>query len=99
QVTISKHGKRALEEAGPDENLLSKLEESGELSLQELSPRLQEGFNLLKQRKGLLKVHKKPSYTLEVTTLGKEILEDGVEIREEATQITHEQLKSGSWRN
>src|SRR5690606_25170677 len=37
--------------------------------------------------------------TLEVTTLGKEILEDGVEIREEATQITHEQLKSGSWRN
>lgn len=83
---------------GSDEQLLTELTQQ-ELILQKLSPELQEGYQLLKQRKELLNVSKKPNYTLKVTALGKKLLEDGIQIREEATQITHEQLKSGSWKN
>ncbi|MEG3224924.1 MAG: phenylalanine--tRNA ligase subunit alpha [Methanobacteriales archaeon Met13] len=96
EVTISSSGEAAPE--GSDEKLLTELTRQ-ELILQKLSPDFQEGYGLLKQRKGLLKVNKKPNYTLEVTSLGKELLEGGIKIREEATQITHDQLKSGSWMN
>jgi phenylalanyl-tRNA synthetase alpha chain len=58
-----------------------------------------EAFQNLKKRKDYLIIDKKSSYDFQITPLGKEILEEGIEIREEATQITHEQLKSGSWRN
>ena len=39
------------------------------------------------------------NYTLKITSKGQEILDYGFEIKKEATQLTHEQLKSGDWKN
>jgi phenylalanyl-tRNA synthetase alpha chain len=98
EVKITALGEESLEKDGSDEQLLFQLKDKGELNLQDLPTELKEGFDLLKQRKNLLKINKNPQYSLEVTPLGQEIVDDGIEIREEATQISHEQLKSGSWR-
>jgi phenylalanyl-tRNA synthetase alpha chain len=99
EITITEQGARSLGELGPDEKLINELEKKGNISLENLSPELINGFELLKQRKDLLKINKKSDYTFKLTPLGYDILEDGIQIREEATQITHEQLKSGNWKN
>lgn len=98
-VTITSEGEKALEKPGIDEVLLSTIMESGKiLTLGGLSSSLKEGFQLLKKRKGLINLNKNPSYSLLITEKGQEILDHGIEIREEATQLTHEQLKTGSWK-
>jgi phenylalanyl-tRNA synthetase alpha chain len=97
EIKITKDGKESLEKYGPDELLIRELHQKGKIKLEKLSPEQIEGYKLLKQRKGLLKINKKADYSLKLTPLGEQILSDGIVIREEATQITHEQLKSGSW--
>lgn len=98
-VTITPEGEKALEKPGIDEVLLKTIMDSGKmLTLNGLSSSLKEGFQLLKKRKGLVNLNKSSNYTLKITSKGQEILNHGFEIREEATQLTHEQLKTGAWK-
>ena len=98
EVIITPEGKNSLGIYGPDEILLNKILKENKLSLEGLSDDLKAGFQLLRRRKGLLKVIKNINYLFQITSKGKDILDMGIEIREEATQVTHEQLKTGSWR-
>jgi len=98
-VRITDEGKEALNEDYPDELLLDKLLDIQKLTLFKPSQIIKNGFKLLKQRKGILKVKKEYKHTLKVTKKGKEILDMGIAIKDEATQLTHEQLKTGSWRS
>jgi phenylalanyl-tRNA synthetase alpha chain len=98
EVIITPEGESSLEISGPDEILLKKILKEKKLSLEGLSHDLKVGFQLLRRRKGLLKVIKNIDYLFKITPKGKEILDIGIEIRKEATQVTHEQLKTGSWR-
>lgn len=99
-VTITDDGEKALAKPGIDEILLKTIMDSTKmLTLGGLSNSLNEGFQLLKKRKGLINLNKNSSYTLFPTKKGQEILDHGFEIREEATQLTHEQLKTDSWKN
>ncbi|NYB52309.1 MAG: phenylalanine--tRNA ligase subunit alpha [Methanobacteriaceae archaeon] len=99
-VTITGQGEKALAKPGIDEILLETIMNSGKmLTLGGLSSSLREGFQQLKKRKGLININKSSNYTLKITDKGQEILEHGFEIREEATQLTHEQLKTGAWKN
>lgn len=100
QVTITPQGEKALEKPGIDEILLKTILDSGKmLTIDGLSSSLKEGFQLLKKRKGLINLNKSSSYTLKVTPKGQGILDHGLEIKEEATQLTHEHLKTGAWKN
>lgn len=98
-VKITEEGKESVSKVHSDELLLAKLLETQKLLLFKPSKLILDGLNLLKKRKGLIEVKKESKYNLKVTGKGKELLEIGIEIKEEATQLTHEQLKTGSWRN
>lgn len=98
-VSITNEGENSLLKPGIDEILLRTIIESGKmLTLEGLTPSQKKGFQSLKKRKGIINLKKSSNYTLRLTEKGQEILQQGLEIREEATQLTHEQLKTGSWR-
>jgi phenylalanyl-tRNA synthetase alpha chain len=98
EVIITPEGESSLETFGPDEILLKKILKEKKISVDGLSNDLKIGFKLLRRRKGLIKIIKNINYLFQITHKGKEILDIGIEIRKEATQVTHEQLKTGSWR-
>ncbi len=98
-VRITEEGKSSVSKEHSDELLLDKLLEVQKLLLFNPSKLISEGFNLLKKRKGLIDVKKESKYNLKLTENGKQLVEIGIEIKEQATQLTHEQLKTGSWKN
>ncbi|MDO5825068.1 MAG: phenylalanine--tRNA ligase subunit alpha [Methanosphaera sp.] len=51
------------------------------------------------RRKGLFDIKTRQEFKFKLTDKGKEILDKGFTIQDEATQLTHEQLKTGSWKN
>ncbi|HML04695.1 MAG TPA: phenylalanine--tRNA ligase subunit alpha [Methanobacterium sp.] len=97
-VQITDDGRKAVSEEYGDELLLEKILEVNKLLFFNPSKLFKDGFDLLKKRKGILEVKKEPKFKLKVTEKGKELLDMGIEIREEATQLTHEHLKTGSWK-
>lgn len=98
-VKITDEGRNAVSKEYSDEILLDKLLEVNKLLFFDPSKLIREGFDLLKKRKGILDVKKEHKYYLKVTEKGKQLLDIGIELKEEATQLTHEQLKTGSWRD
>ena len=98
-VKITKEGKEAVSKEYTDEMLLDKLLDANKMLLFNPTQLIKEGFDLLRKRKGIIHVKKEPKYNLKVTDKGKQLLDMGIELREEATQLTHEQLKTGSWRD
>jgi phenylalanyl-tRNA synthetase alpha chain len=99
EVTITDNGKEMADNLQEDEKLLSSLLEKGQISLNSLDHDLQQGFKLLKSRKGLIDIDKNTSHTFILTEKGQDILAKGIIIQEEATQLTHHQLKSGEWKS
>ncbi len=99
-LTITPEGEASLLKPGNDEILLETIMDAGKtLTLDSLSSSLKEGFQQLKKRKGLINLNKSSTYTLKITDKGRLILDRGFEIKEEATQLSHEQLKTGAWKN
>ena len=76
-VKITEDGKNALDTDFNDEQLLKTLLEMQQLLLFEPSKIIKNGYNLLKQRKGILSVKKDVKYRLKVTNEGKKVLKQG----------------------
>lgn len=55
-------------------------------------------LNEFRKRKGILNIKTSQSFKISLKKLGEEILKEGFTIQKEATQLTHEQLKSGEWK-
>ncbi|MGC9516737.1 MAG: phenylalanine--tRNA ligase subunit alpha [Methanomicrobiales archaeon] len=98
-VKITDEGLKAVNEEYKDEALLDKLLDTQKLLLFKPPQIIKEGFDLLKKRKGIIDVKKEPKYRFKLTDEGKKLLDMGMDITEEATQLTHEQLKTGAWRS
>lgn len=98
-IKLNSKGEEALPTKYPDEKLLDALVQEGHLMVSNLSSNLKEGFESLKKRKGIIKIKEESSYTFKITPKGQDLLDIGFEIREEATQLTHENLKTGSWKS
>lgn len=94
-------GKLSLTEKGrkqtPDEKLLSMLE-GGTLKRSEIDSELQKWIKPLASRKNVVNVEEKISRLVVLTDTGKNVLAEGVVIEEGIGQLTHEILKSGSWK-
>ncbi|MCD6466261.1 phenylalanine--tRNA ligase subunit alpha [Candidatus Bathyarchaeota archaeon] len=96
----SKEGKIRLlkePEIGADEKLLKMLRESGKLALEELSNELKNAFKMLKRRK-IIEIREETERYLELTDEGWRLLEKGIEIIEEVSQLTPELIITGKWR-
>jgi len=81
---------------GADERLLSLLGEKGSLTVEELDKRLQDAVSILKGRK-LLEVAEKTVRELQLTDAGWRLVEKGLEIAPEISQLTPELIVSGKW--
>jgi len=82
---------------GADEKLLSLLREKGSLTAEELDREMQDAVSVLKGRK-LLEVTEKTVRELELTDAGWQLIEKGLEIVSEISQLTPELIVSGRWR-
>ena len=98
-IIITEEGRNAVSLEDNDEVLLKLILERGQRPIENLSQDLKTSFKNLKKRKNIIKINKKTTHTLRITGKGKELLDIGIELKEEATQLTHQQLKTGSWKS
>ncbi len=96
-LAMTKAGEEALAHRFSDEVLLEKLA-AKRVSVDEIPAELRDALGKLVERK-LVDVDEKIQRKLKLTELGEEALALGIEIREEVTELTHELLVSGGWRN
>lgn len=84
-------------ETGADEKILTMLNMAGTLILEDLSGELKEAAKMLKGRK-IVEMREETIRDLELTDEGWKILEKGVDVIEEVTQLTPELIITGKWR-
>ncbi len=95
-LSITESGKSAATEKSAEELILESLL-SGPRDTSKLPPELNEALQIL-VRRGLVEIDEKTERELELTELGKRVLEHGVEAIEEVSELTHDLLVSGRWR-
>ena len=84
---------------GGDEELLNQLSEAKNIIKDKLSGDLLDGFKKLNDRKNIINVKKNTSHSFKLLDKGQAILDEGFTIQEQATQLTHQQLKDGEWKS
>jgi phenylalanyl-tRNA synthetase alpha chain len=82
---------------GVDEEILALLAEKDVVALEELSKERQKAIATLKRRK-LADAIEKTVRTLKLTESGREIVEKGMSVDEEVSQLTPELILTGRWR-
>jgi len=82
---------------GVDEELLSLLDMEGLLIVERLSKQLRAAVPILKRRK-LVRTDEKTLRELELTEGGWELIEQGIEMVKEVSQLTPELIRTGEWR-
>lgn len=80
-----------------DEKLLSLLAERDTVVVEELDKSLQQAVNTLKRRK-LIETKERSIYELELTREGWKLIEKGLEVAEEVSQLTPELIITKKWR-
>jgi len=98
-VTITEVGEAAKDKLGDDESLLKTFIEKGKLSKNQFSEDMAKGLKALRDRKNLIADDKITSHSFKLNDLARDILATGFTLQEEATQLTHEQLKNDSWKD
>jgi len=80
-----------------DEKLLKLLAEKGTIIVEELDRHLQQALATLKRRR-LVDVKEGGVYELELTNEGRKLLEKGLEVEEQVSQLTPELIITKKWR-
>ena len=94
-LKIMEQGKKLLEKGFIEEKFLKK---EFPIYVDLLSPEEKFAFTELKKRKEIIKTNIEKTKKVELTKLGKEILESNIEISDTFDRLTSEMLKNGSWR-
>lgn len=98
-VSITDFGRDFSGKLGDDEELLNHLKDKKNQIKDELSADLLNGFKKLNDRKNILNIKKNTSHSFKILEKGEAILNEGFTIQKQATQLTHQQLKDGEWKN
>lgn len=98
-VKVTDSGIAFKDKLGDDEELLKHLSEVKTVIKDELSGDFIDGFKKLNDRKNILEIKKNTSHSFKLLEKGETILKVGFTIQEQATQLTHQQLKDGEWKN
>ena len=99
EVKLTDFGADFKDKLGEDEELLRHLTEAKKIIKTKLDDGLLDGFKKLNDRKNILNVKKNTSHSFKLLDKGEAILNEGFTIQEQATQLTHQQLKDGEWKN
>ena len=97
-VNITEFGKEFSSKLGVDEEVLQYLKANAD-GVKLFTDDLRDGFKKLTGRKNILNVKKETSHSFKLLPKGEEILKYGFTIQEQATQLTHQQLKDGEWKS
>ncbi|RAP53266.1 MAG: phenylalanine--tRNA ligase subunit alpha [Methanosphaera sp. rholeuAM270] len=105
-ATMNK-GKLAVTEKGKDTNIdelpevkfLKYVQDAQQVSTDDIPEEFQSVIREFDKRKELFDIKTTQEFKFKLTELGQQIIDEGIIIQEEATQLTHEQLKTGSWKN
>ncbi|MBF4469667.1 MAG: phenylalanine--tRNA ligase subunit alpha [Methanobrevibacter arboriphilus] len=100
-VKLTDFGAEFKDKKGNDELLLKYLLKSIDsvVSISDFDEDLLEGLKQLNDRKNLIEVEKQTEHSFKILEKGLKILNRGITIQEEATQLTSEQIKTGEWKN
>ncbi len=98
-IYITDLGEKSVDKSGLDEKLLEKLYDDGKIMIDKSNDDLIEGLSQLTDRKNLVNVDKKTFHSFKILDKGKIILNKGLDIQKEATQLTHQQLKDDEWKS
>ncbi|MFQ6135723.1 MAG: phenylalanine--tRNA ligase subunit alpha [Candidatus Hydrothermarchaeales archaeon] len=90
---------KGLEGKKTDDERLLELLGGGTVLKSELSDDLKKALESLKNRQNVIKIEEKVFREVILTEEGKRLVDKGIVIGEEVTQLTHELLKSGEWRD
>ena len=94
RVSITDAGKAALEEKGRDELVLARLK-GGELPEDEIDPSV---LRDLRTRREVVKERESVRREIRLTRAGRTLVDDGLVLKEEASQLTSDLLLTGRWR-
>ena len=97
-VNITDFGKEFSDKLGADEKVLDYLKANAD-GVKLFTDDLVDGFKKLTGRKNILNIKKETSHSFKILPKGEEILKHGFTIQEQATQLTHDQLKEGGWKS
>ena len=97
-INITEMGKDFADKAGVDEKVLEYLKNNAD-GVKLFTDDLRDGFKKLTGRKNILNIKKETSHSFKLLPKGEAILKEGFTIQEQATQLTHQQLKEGEWKN
>ena len=98
-IKITEFGEGFVDKVGDDEKLLKNLLENGTIAIDNHNEELIVALSMLSDRKNLVKIDKKTSHNFKILEKGLAILKEGLNIQEEATQLTHKHLKEGQWKD
>ena len=99
ELVITDDGKQALKEITEDEKLFVKLKGSGEVALAELDEEEGKGLELLKRRPKVVEILDRAEREVKITGEGQKIADSGLKIEEEHTQLTHDMIMKGTWKD
>lgn len=99
KLTITDEGKNANLNDLPQVKFLNFILDKKQVADQNIPKEFDKVRKEFNKRKELFDVKTTQDFKFKINDLGKQILDKGITIQEEATQLTHEQLKTGSWRN
>ncbi len=96
-LQITEAGEKALGEKSPEEGLFEFLKARQKIELKGLSEEQKKALELLKQRPKVVKIAVRTEREIELTGPGKILVDRGISLEEEAGQLTHEHLRTGSF--
>ena len=99
KLSITDDGKKSVSDPTPLELFLNYVLEQGSVSKKDIPSQFDEVLKIISIRKELFEIDTVQDFKFKINDLGRQILNSGLTIQEEATQLTHEQLKTGSWKN
>ena len=99
EVKLTENGENFKDKLDNDEELLNHLIGAKNILKSKLDDAFMEGFKKLNDRKNILDIKKNTSHSFKILDKGEAIVDEGFTIKEQATQLTHQQLKEGEWKS
>ncbi|MCD7781953.1 MAG: phenylalanine--tRNA ligase subunit alpha [Methanosphaera sp.] len=99
KLSLTSEGKEVNVSELPEVKFLKYIRERRQTFEESIPEEFENVKNQLLKRRELFNIDTKQDINFNITDLGKDILDEGFTIQDEATQLTHEQLKEGTWKN
>ncbi len=99
KLSLTDEGKNLDLENLPELRFLKYIHDKKQITEENIPKEFSQVMNDFKKRRELFEIKTLQNFKFKINDLGQEIINKGITIQEEATQLTHEQLKTGSWKN